>query len=148
MGIDIGEPNCRQNPITKRMDYYGQCVNRASRISDSAHGGQIVASNAIIDVLTTDQKATLSITYLGNKAYKGIALEVPVYQISSLELSSRVFPPLRQGKGSTTPKEQKPRSPSLSTASQASSSAPDDAHIRRLTLEEGVQEEDEEFEDE
>ncbi|KAJ9460795.1 Adenylate cyclase [Diplonema papillatum] len=47
MGIHIGYPRCEQDPTTQRMDYYGQMVNKAARISGLAQGGQIVFSEEV-----------------------------------------------------------------------------------------------------
>ena len=48
MGIHCGIPLCEPDPITHRMDYFGPMVNRSSRISGSASGGQIMCSADVI----------------------------------------------------------------------------------------------------
>jgi adenylate cyclase len=51
MGIHWGWPVCEADPITRRMDYFGPMVNRASRISGAADGGQILASKDVVSEL-------------------------------------------------------------------------------------------------
>lgn len=49
MGVHWGAPECERDPITRRMDYYGPMVNRAARINASADGGQLMASQDVIN---------------------------------------------------------------------------------------------------
>ena len=49
MGVHWGSPQCELDPITRRMDYYGPMVNRAARINASADGGQLMASQDVIN---------------------------------------------------------------------------------------------------
>jgi adenylate cyclase len=51
MGIHWGTPVFERNPITQRMDYFGPVVNKASRISSVADGGQICVSSDVIAAL-------------------------------------------------------------------------------------------------
>ncbi|KAI9671594.1 MAG: cysteinyl-tRNA synthetase [Trizodia sp. TS-e1964] len=51
MGIHWGSPVCEPDPITKRMDYFGPMVNRASRISSVADGGEITVSEDFLSEL-------------------------------------------------------------------------------------------------
>ena len=44
MGIHCGYPVCEMDLVSRRMDYYGPMVNRASRVANSAAGGQILLS--------------------------------------------------------------------------------------------------------
>ncbi|KAK9322716.1 phosphatase 2C-domain-containing protein [Lipomyces orientalis] len=48
MGIHWGSPVCERDPITRRMDYFGPMVNRASRISAVADGGQVTVSQDFV----------------------------------------------------------------------------------------------------
>ncbi|OAD72715.1 hypothetical protein PHYBLDRAFT_125134, partial [Phycomyces blakesleeanus NRRL 1555(-)] len=51
MGIHWGTPVFERNPITNRMDYFGPVVNKASRISNAADGGQICVSSDVVAAL-------------------------------------------------------------------------------------------------
>ncbi|KAK4236281.1 hypothetical protein C8A03DRAFT_35815 [Achaetomium macrosporum] len=48
MGIHWGEPLAEPDPVTRRMDYFGPMVNKASRVSSCADGGQITVSSDFI----------------------------------------------------------------------------------------------------
>ncbi|KAK9368922.1 phosphatase 2C-domain-containing protein [Lipomyces kononenkoae] len=48
MGIHWGSPVCERDPITRRMDYFGPMVNRTSRISAVADGGQVTVSQDFV----------------------------------------------------------------------------------------------------
>jgi len=67
MGIHVGTPITRRNPVTKRMDYYGPVVNKSARISDTAHGGQIVCSKEIVEALDDEKKELRSKMEKGTK---------------------------------------------------------------------------------
>jgi adenylate cyclase len=49
MGIHWGMPVCEEDPITRRMDYFGPMVNRSARISGVADGGQICVSQDVVN---------------------------------------------------------------------------------------------------
>lgn len=51
MGIHCGRPVTEPDPVTRRMDYFGPMVNRASRISGVAFGGQISVSTDFLNTL-------------------------------------------------------------------------------------------------
>jgi adenylate cyclase len=49
MGIHWGEPLAEEDAVTRRMDYYGPMVNKASRVTACADGGQITASSDFLN---------------------------------------------------------------------------------------------------
>ncbi|KAJ2711235.1 cysteinyl-tRNA synthetase, partial [Coemansia spiralis] len=49
MGLHFGSPVSEEDPITRRMDYFGPMVNRAARISGAADGGQVYVSQDVMD---------------------------------------------------------------------------------------------------
>lgn len=48
MGIHFGDCVSETDPVTRRMDYFGPMVNKASRISAVADGGQVTVSSDFI----------------------------------------------------------------------------------------------------
>lgn len=48
MGIHFGDCVSETDPVTRRMDYFGPMVNKASRVSAVADGGQITVSSDFI----------------------------------------------------------------------------------------------------
>ncbi|KAI0058114.1 PP2C-domain-containing protein [Artomyces pyxidatus] len=48
MGVHCGTPVCEPDVTTRRMDYYGSMVNRASRVCSFASGGMIMVSADVV----------------------------------------------------------------------------------------------------
>lgn len=110
MGIHWGSPLCEPDVITGRMDYFGPMVNRASRISAVADGGQISVSSDFLDEITAlntihaaikEGKASVSEAYQGNVR----AGEIIERELTSLEDIGSCYMPLgeRKLKGLETP---------------------------------------------
>lgn len=90
MGIHWGAPVCEPDVVTGRMDYFGPMVNRASRISAVADGGQTAVSSDFLDEIRTlntihknivEEKVSLLEAYQGNIQ----AGEIIEKEISSIE---------------------------------------------------------------
>jgi class 3 adenylate cyclase len=110
MGIHTGEPNTRPNPLTGRMDYFGTDVNRSARVSDSAHGGQVVCTEIVHQLFVKHKDdANFEVDFpsepkfvdLGTHKYRGVPEPLRVYQIVDPQLVKREFPPLRTRKAAS-----------------------------------------------
>lgn len=110
MGVHWGSPVCELDVVTRRMDYFGPMVNRASRISAIADGGQIAVSSDFLRELNTlnkihddieSGKTTLSEAYYGNIR----AGEIIEREIGSLKETGTAYFELgeRRLKGLETP---------------------------------------------
>ena len=124
IGMHAGLADVKFDETTKGYDYYGNTVNVASRIEDSAHGGQILASREVLELaglhaLPEDASATghtltrgqmtpmilaarsgsdvtpLSVTDCGRHEVRGVPEPVSIFELASPELCGRQFPPIR-----------------------------------------------------
>jgi predicted ATPase/class 3 adenylate cyclase/tRNA A-37 threonylcarbamoyl transferase component Bud32 len=96
MGMHVGEPDCRRDPVTGRMDYFGPVVNRAARIESAAHGGQILVGSAVAlaigDGLPPLSAATAS---RGEHRLKGLDETEELFEVVDESGPQRTFPPPR-----------------------------------------------------
>lgn len=90
MGIHTGEPYLSLVP---RPNYYGPPVNRAARVMDAAHGGQIVLSHAVYTLLQNERMERLAFRDHGMHRLKGVG-EERLWQLIHPELRQE-FPTLR-----------------------------------------------------
>ena len=97
MGVHVGRPDCRVNPLTGRMDYFGPVVNRAARVSSAAHGGQILLSgDAWERVSAQGGLGQVHVTPLGSIGLKGLRDKVPLLEaMPDRFVGERRFPPPR-----------------------------------------------------
>lgn len=87
MGIHIGDSQFREG------DYYGSTLNRAARIMSIGHGGQILLSAAVHELLKNNLHATFQMLDLGEHWLKGLKQPEKIYQILHPDLPAK-FPPL------------------------------------------------------
>ncbi len=105
MGLHIGRPICKKNPVHGRMEYFGPIVNEADRMADSGHGGQIICTQSVRLALEAAQKEGklegLSTEWLGKYPYEGVKDLIDVFQVTHPKLAGRgvtapgKFPELR-----------------------------------------------------
>ncbi|GAB5365763.1 hypothetical protein AAMO2058_001086000 [Amorphochlora amoebiformis] len=99
MGVHLGQPACKRNPIHGRMEYFGPVVNEADRIADSGHGGQVICTKSVVDDLEKAEKegkieSSLKTKWLGKYPYEGVTQVLDIYQ---------VIHPALEGRGVTGP---------------------------------------------
>jgi predicted ATPase/class 3 adenylate cyclase len=88
-GMHTGAVQARDN------DYFGSTINRTARIMGAAHGGQVLVSSAVADLLRDCLPVGVSLKDLGHVHLKGLATPEAVYQIVHPQLYQN-FPPLRE----------------------------------------------------
>ena len=88
MGVHTGEAQDREG------DYYGPALNRAARLMQAAHGGQIVVSQAAADLLRDDVAGGTALVDLGEHRLRDLSRPERVFQLTGAGLE-RQFAPLR-----------------------------------------------------
>jgi class 3 adenylate cyclase len=88
MGVHTG------NAETRDGDYFGSAVNRAARVADAAHGGQVVLTSASATLVRDGLSDGLGLVDLGLHRLRDLARPERVYQLTIAGLRSE-FPPLR-----------------------------------------------------
>ena len=88
MAIHTGEAELRDN------DYFGQTVNRTARLRATAHGGQIVMSQAAADLVRDGLPNAAALKDLGAHRLPDLSRPEVVYSLTHSDLPSN-FPPLR-----------------------------------------------------
>ncbi len=84
IGVHVGEAEARAG------DFYGTAVNRAARIMDAGHGGQVLVSSAAIGVLA---ERSFDLVDLGPHRLKDLSDPEQLHQLVAPGLE-RDFPPL------------------------------------------------------
>ncbi len=88
MGLHTGESRERDG------DYFGLAVNRAARIMDCGHGGQVLLSAATAALIRPALPAELTLLDLGDHRLRGLGLPERIWQLCYPGLPAE-FPPLR-----------------------------------------------------
>jgi predicted ATPase/class 3 adenylate cyclase len=88
MGVHTGAAEVREG------DYYGSAVNRAARIADAAHGGQIIVSHVTEELIGESLPDGLELVDLGEHRLRDLSRADRVFQVHAPGLG-RDFPALR-----------------------------------------------------
>ena len=96
IGIHTGEPELTAD------GYVGVDVHIAARLCSAAHGGQVIVSQAVRELVGAEPLAGLSFRPLGRHRFKDIPSPEPVFQVVAAGLAES-FPPLQTLGGATLP---------------------------------------------
>ena len=88
MGIHVGAPECRDG------DYFGPSVNRVARVCDIGHGGQILITRAVHEMIGELAPQQIAFRSLNAWRLKGMSRPETIYQVVSPDLPAD-FPSLR-----------------------------------------------------
>src|SRR5215813_10813870 len=88
MGLHTGTAEARAG------DYFGPALNRAARLAASAHGGQVVVSEATVGVVRDALPVGVALEDLGEQRLRDLTRPERVFQLVHADLP-REFPPLR-----------------------------------------------------
>ena len=89
IGVHTGEVQLRDEG-----NYVGPAINRAARLRDSAHGGQVVLSQVVHDLVVDDLADDVSLKDLGSHRLRDLGRPEHVFQTVAPGLAAD-FPPLR-----------------------------------------------------
>jgi predicted ATPase/class 3 adenylate cyclase len=88
MGVHTGEADQREG------DYFGTTVNRAARLMATAHGGQVVVSQATEGILRDALPADVGLVDLGVHGLRDLSRPERIFQVTASGLPAE-FAPLR-----------------------------------------------------
>jgi len=101
-----GQPWASAAPLRVRMaihagaaeqrdgNYVGQALNRTARLLTLGHGGQVLCSHVVADLVRDHLPPDVSLTPLGEQQLADLTRPESVFQVCSADLPS-TFPPLR-----------------------------------------------------
>jgi hypothetical protein len=75
-------------------DYFGPVLNRAARIMAAAHGGQVLASGRVAELVAGSLPAGASLRDLGNHRLRDLTLPERLYQLVHQDIMAEFPPPL------------------------------------------------------
>ena len=94
-GLHVGVVERRDN------DFFGRAVNRAARIMSIAHGGQVLLSQAIVELVRDRLPPDMSVDDRGSVWLRDMISPEHIYQLTHPRLPAK-FPPLRTAEPTKT----------------------------------------------
>ncbi len=93
MGVHLGEPECRVDGRTGRVDYLGRAVNTAARVLAAGHGGQVLVSGVAWAQAARSAEALgrHAARPLGMFRLRGIESPLALVEVLPALLSDRTF---------------------------------------------------------
>ena len=97
VGIGVGSPMPRKNPLTGLTTYVGASVQAAADLAAMAAGGQILVTEAALAALGPAGQTVLAAQFkaLGRASLPGSAAAIQVFEVTPRGLVGREFAPLR-----------------------------------------------------
>jgi hypothetical protein len=96
VGVHYGRGDVVFDDVTKGYDYYGPVVNIAARIENLGHGGQILASDEVLQAMRiTASPGRFTTKRLGAHPLRGIKNPPVLHEVIPSKLEGRTYPPLR-----------------------------------------------------
>jgi predicted ATPase/class 3 adenylate cyclase len=91
MGVHVGEPECRADERTGRVDYLGRVANTAARVVAAGHGGQVLVSGAVWARIAAEETGRYPARPLGAFRLRGIESPIALVEVLPASLSERRF---------------------------------------------------------
>ncbi|HVT75466.1 MAG TPA: adenylate/guanylate cyclase domain-containing protein, partial [Acidimicrobiales bacterium] len=89
MGLNTGEVQLRDEG-----NYMGPAINRAARVRDLGHGGQVLLAQSTVDLVDEELPESVSLADLGSHRLRDVGRPIHLWQLAHPDLRAS-FPPLR-----------------------------------------------------
>ena len=73
IGIHVGEVDAQKNPLTGRLDFFGNTVNKAARVEAKSVGGALCVTEEVLSEITSQEMMkTMCLIPMGSVTLKGV----------------------------------------------------------------------------
>lgn len=109
MAVHVGSAERRGN------DFFGPALNRTARLLELAHGGQILVTSSLPELLAAEREVDATFVRVGTNPLDDPAQPVGIFQVMAKALPGE-FPPLRTAKTRLAVVDSSPTAPRSSAA--------------------------------